>query len=451
LLERAGEADPLILAGHFERGGMGTQAADYYIRGAEVASSRRDDLDAERWYAKALELAGELPISAQRGRGLARFRIGEHAEAVAVLAAAQAQAAMEGNNLARTELLLDEAMVLDWLGEYQKAEERVLAAKRFGLDETSPIVEARLLLGLGRSSVRSNRSEQAADELARAAKNALALGDEGYETCVIALFMLGFILPGLGRLDEAAAALDQANRYCDERGDLLHLGGVLSNRALVRGYRGDSEGAVADFEGVIALGRKLGQPRIELIGQYNLAEYLYFIDDTAAAEPHLTAAETIAQNPKSATSPEIVKMLAARVKLYQGDIAGAAQIVRGIREAQAAARAKNGSEILAPTEDVFARVIELATGDSADEQWNEVEARAATCAMGQEQIEVLEARALWLMRHGRLEEAERRLIDVLELSKRTLTVMVPRLRRFLDAAREQLSKAVAGEVQSRRD
>ncbi len=436
LLERAGEADPLILAGHFERGGLGTHAAPYFIRGAELASARRDYLDAERCYSRSLELVGFLPLSAQRGRGLARFRLGQHAEAVAILSAAREQAECEGNTLTQAELLLDEAMLLDWLGEYQRAEARVLAAKSIELERTSPLVEARLLLGLGRSAVRFSRGEQAARELAGAAELAMPLGDEGYETRVIALLMLGFILPGLGRLDEASAVLDEVIRGCEERGDLLHLGPAFNNRALVRGYRGDREGAIADCEQSIAHGRKLGRPRTELVGHYNLAEYLYLVEDLDAAAPHLATALALAENRKTATPPEIVLMLAARIKFHSGDVVGAREVVQRIRRTQQSVRdEKNGLQILSPSEEVFATLIEVATAEATDAQWKEIERRSAEFSFGQEQIEVLEGRALWALRNGHLDEARQRYHEALELSTRILTVMTPRLQRGLDSIR----------------
>src|SRR5205814_3808729 len=36
-LEQHGEVDPMVLAGHFERGGEGVRAARYYLRAAEQA------------------------------------------------------------------------------------------------------------------------------------------------------------------------------------------------------------------------------------------------------------------------------------------------------------------------------------------------------------------------------------------------------------------------------
>lgn len=443
LLERAGESDPLILAGHFERGGVKARAAQDYVRGAELASSRRDYFDAERWYTRALELTGSLPISAQRDRGLARFRLGQHAEAVQILHAAAEEAARESAALVQTEILLDEAMVLDWLGEYQKAEERVLVAKELEFEGASPLVAARLLLGLGRSSVRSSRQEQAAQELARAADAAANLGEEGYETRFIALILLGFLLPGLGRLEEAAAVLDETIRACDERNDLVHYGSAISNRALVRAFQNDRDGAMADFEQAIALGRKLGHWRVELIGHYNLAEYLYLVDEASAAEVHMSAAVALSKRPNAGVPREVVDLLVARVKFYCGAEKEARSIVQQIRTAQDNARQKeSGLEILPRSQDVLCSALELATRAASSTEWDEVEARSVLDSFGQEQIEVVEAHALWAVRRGDYYLAEQCLEKALQLASRVQTVMIPRLQIQLAAVRETLSSGV---------
>src|SRR5690606_11468759 len=111
--------------------------------------------------------------------------------------------------------------------DFQASAERVERARARADAPRSPLLEARLLLGAGRSHHRADREEEAADALERAAVLAAPLGDEGYETLVITLMMLGFILQGLGRMDDAARALDETIRRADERGDRLHLGSAL--------------------------------------------------------------------------------------------------------------------------------------------------------------------------------------------------------------------------------
>ncbi len=430
LLERAGETDALILASHFERGGQGARAAEYYIRGAELASSRYDDLDAERWYTRALELAGSLPIVAQRGRGLARFRLGKQAESVDILHDAVGHAEREGNTVLQAELLLDEAMVFDWMGEYQKAEERVMTARGLEMRESSPLVDARLMLGLGRAALRSNRNEHAAVDLFRAVGAAIALGESGYETRVIALLMLGFILPFLDRLGEAISTLDEAIQACEERKDLLHLGPAMSNRALVRAYQGDRAGAMADFEQSILLGRKLGQRRVELVGNYNVAEYLYWADEVTSAEPFIQVAVSLAQHPNAGVPLAWVELLQARMKFYCGAEKDARAMIKQIRETQAVARkTQNGLEILPPSLDVLCAAVELATSAASVAGWDDVEARSAAYSEGQERIEIIEIRALWALRQGNLGEAKQAAERAIALSRQILTVMKPRLRR----------------------
>jgi len=437
-LERAGEADPVVLAGHYERGGLGILAADLYLRGAELASARLAYLDAERCYARASELMGGLPLAARRGRGLSRFRLGHHEDALADMAAAREQAAEAKDTAAEVEILLDEAMILDWMGEYRGAEERVSSAQERAAAVTSPRIKARLHLGAGRTLHRADREKEAAALLTCAADLASGLGDEGYETHVIALLLLGFILPNLGRTEDAARALDEVIRQCEERSDLLHLGAALNNRALVRAYRGDREGMVADFEHTIALGRELGQPMLELGGHFNLAEYLYLMDDVAAAEPHAQAAAAVASRCGSRYRPPVLA-LQGRLRLYQGDVAGAREAAAEVRAYQndTQARGDAADEALSPSEDVLCAMIELATAECEDAAWDALEACSAVCSVGQERIEVLEARALAALRRGLFAQARQQLGKALIASGKIPNVMEGRLRRWLAEAERQ--------------
>ncbi|WP_437325657.1 serine/threonine-protein kinase [Sorangium sp. So ce381] len=425
-LEAAGEADPLVLAAHCERGGLTARAASLLVRGAELAAARRAYLDAEGCYGRAEALLGALLPAARHARGLARFRLGRHTEALADLAAARDDAAAVSEPGAEIELLLDEAMILDWMGEYREASWRVEAAERLADWVASPLLGARLLLGVGRSLHRADREDDAAAVLSRAAAQAARLGDEGHETHIIARLMLGFILASLGRVDEAARGLDAVILSCEERSDLMHLGAALNNRGLVRALQGDRAGMIADCERTIALGHDLGQPALELIGHFNLAEYLYLMDDLEAAAPHAHAVQAIAPRCGERHAPVAVALLTARLRLYQGDEAGARGIALRLRAAQEEA----GGEALKPSEDVLCSMIELATRDDDHAAWAALEERSARCSVGQERIEVLEARALAAFRRGRHVDARSRLERALAAASTIPTVMGSRLRRW---------------------
>ncbi|XXX81483.1 protein kinase [Sorangium sp. So ce134] len=425
-LEAAGEADPLVLAAHCERGGLTARAASLLVRGAELAAARRAYLDAEGCYGRVEALLGALLPPARRARGLARFRLGRHTEALADLAAAREEAAAASEPGAQIELLLDEAMILDWTGEYRAASERVAAAERLADRVASPLLGARLLLGVGRSLHRADREDEAAAVLTRAAAQAARLGDEGHETHIIARLLLGFILASLGRVEEAARDLDAVIRSCEERSDLMHLGAALNNRGLARALQGDRAGMIADFERTIALGRDLGQPALELVGRYNLTESLYLMDDLAAATPHARAVQAMAPRCGDRHALNAVALLNARLRLYRGDEAGARGIVLRLRAAQEEA----GCEALKPSEDVLCAMIELATRDDDRAAWAALEERSARFSVGQERIEVLEARALAALRRGRHADARAQLERALAAASTIPTVMGGRLRRW---------------------
>ncbi|MDI1448547.1 serine/threonine-protein kinase [Polyangium sp. 6x1] len=430
-LEEKGEADALVLAEHFERGGAAARAASFYLASAEQSAARKDYLDAERCYGKAEALWGELPTLAQRGRGLSRFRLGRYHDALTVLARAREAAARRGEASLVVELYLDEAMVLDWTGEYREAERRVQCARveEQALASRSLLLEARVLLGVGRSAMRAEREEEAADELSRAAELASRLGDEGYETYMIAHLLLGYLLPLLGRVDEAAALLDEVIRRCEERGDLLHLGAAWNTRAMVRALRGDRDGMIRDFERTSELGRELGQPTMELAGHYNLAEHLYWMDDVEAAEPMIRAALGVAARRAGCVRPAMLALLDARIALVRGDARTARAIASALR---------GGAAEMSPSEDVLCAMIELATGDGegsfsdVDAAWEALEARSARESVGQEHIEVLEARAMHASRLGHRERAMRQLDEAIAAASRIPNVMSERLRRRRD-------------------
>lgn len=78
---------------------------------------------------------------------------------------------------------------------------------------------------------------------------------------------------------------------------------------------------------------------------------------------------------------------------------------------------------------------ELAATGAEDAAWDALEARSATCSVGQERIEVVEARALAALRRGRRADAAHDLARAVELSTRIPNMMRGRLQRWLAEAR----------------
>lgn len=400
---------------------------------AERARARHMYMDAELFYDRAINLSTEPHLNLQRGRGLMRCRLGRYDDALADFAVAYEMAVNQGDTTGTIEILLDEAMALDWMGRHATSAQKTEAAVALARErELTPAIEARLILSVGRSAHRRSSEVEAVESLEKAAERAVMVGDDGYETLVIALLMLGFIYQGLGRLDYAAGALELAIALCELHGDTIHLGPALSNRALLCACRGDTEGMLADYQRVFALGRALGQRELEVISQYNLGESFYLMDDLETAAPYIERAIEVDSRGTGGEARAVVLLLRARFLLYQGDERAAREEALKIRRREAAAR-ESGHEdaLLAPSEDVLCSMIELATRDAADAEWDALEDRSLSVSIGQERIEVLEARGLWALRRGRIKEAQKYLERALGEASRIPNVMAARVRRRL--------------------
>ncbi|WP_437905812.1 protein kinase [Sorangium sp. So ce327] len=454
--------DRLIpFAHHAAQAGLGEIAEIAYLSLAERARARHAYLDAETLYTRALEQpieptapgggppsrrapGGVRPdrAAAHRGRGLMRYRLGRYHDALADFASARAIARARGDIRAQIDILLDEATALDWMDEFKSSEERVEEAGVLADEITlSPALTARLALGAGRTLHRFSREEEAAAALERAAASAASLGDDGYETLVISLLMLGFVLQGLGRLDDAEDALGRAIALCEAHHDTLHLCVVTNNRALLWACRGDKARMIADLERVLALARDLGQGALERVGEYNLGEYLYLMDDLAAAGPHIDRALQIERHRFCGVCRPVALLLKARFLFFCGEQAEARALFEQMREMQERASAEGQADaLMVPSEAVLCAMIDLATqdGGSADDAaWDALVDRSAQSSVGQEHIEVLEIRAVTALRRGRLAAARGALSAALEAAERIPNVMGDRLRRHAAAIAER--------------
>ena len=456
----------LQLASHAAAAGLREVAEGAYLKLAEAAQARHAYVDAERLYSGALlalapraasdpdasrgslappgeratarldPAASARALQARRGRGRMHQRLGRYDDALDDFAAACELARAIGDATAEVEILLDEATALDWMNDYARSEERVIAAETMARERglASPAIEASLLLGLGRSRHRYSREDEAAPLIELAAELALHLGDEAYETRVVALLMLGFINQGTGRLDDAARVLEEAVALSEAHEDRFHLFCAVNNRAMLRSCLGDKAGMVAGFTRALSLARELGQLILEIVGYYNLGEFLFLMDDLDAAEYHVLKAMELERKRVGDEGRAVVKLLEARLRLYRGEEAEARAVATGLlRESDAARAAGLPDPLQVPSESVLCSMIDLATRDADDAAWDALEERSALFSVGQEHIEVLEARALAALRRGSRVEARARLLRAIAAAERIPNGMGDRLRRALAA------------------
>lgn len=431
-------------------------AEDAYLRLAEAARARHAYVDAERLYTQAIEQSESwlkqsvrqeepdaMPASsvhgassgvdsirrnrrreAFHGRALMRYRVGRNHDALLDFAEVRAQTNHDAF-VEHARILLDEATALDWMGEHVASRDKALAAQVLADGRATPELSARLHLAIGRSNARFSRLDDAVKELECAAHEAAALDEEGYETQVVALLLLGALQQGLGNLPGAETVLDRAVSLCEAHGDALHLGSSMNSRGVLRAFQGDSLGMVADFERVISLGRELGQYYVEFAGHYNLGEFLYWMERLDEAAVHVARAH--AMNERWATGgfrPETV-LLEARIALYRGDIEHAQSLARRLRGGEA-------TQLAVPSEDVLCSMVELATSNADDAAWDALEQRAMKWySVGQERIEVIEARAMAEVRQGRFDAARRHYERAAELAGQIPNVLRDRILRRL--------------------
>jgi tetratricopeptide (TPR) repeat protein len=423
------------LAFHAAVAGIREEALALYLDLAESARGRHAYLDAETLYTRALALldpADELRgLTLYRGRGMMRYRIGRYEDSLADFTRARELARRVADVRAEVEVLLDEAMALDWMNDYARSAACVEAAHARMGKVASTYVRSRLLLGVGTTWFRRGRWSEACPPLEAAADSANLLGDAGYETRVVAQLLLAVILPNLGRISEAEEVLEDVIASCTRRGDRFHLGSAINNRRNLWVSRKDLANAVKDQERFMHLGRELGMVGWEYFAEHNLGELHYQAGDAVAAAPHIARAiELERQHPEVAPRPWAL-LLHARVLAWEGQYAQARERLAQVREALARQRQASA---LSPSEEVLFSMVELTTQDADLETWRRLQQRSAEVSMEQEPLEVLEMMGLAALRRGERSEAVRVLQEALQRAAGIPNLMEGRLRRALDRA-----------------
>jgi tetratricopeptide (TPR) repeat protein len=431
------------LAFHAAKAGLRDQAGALYLQLAEQARSRHAYVQAESLYSQALQLlpAGDdrSRMVAWRGRGLMRYRASRF-DAVEDLALAREAARRLGDHAAEIEVMLDESTAFDWTDEYRKSralvgEAEALARSRLtGDGRAGQIVEARVLLGHGRALWRFCERKQALQKLLQAVERAEVLGDDGYETLVVSLLLLGDLLPWYGETARAEQAFERVIALCEAHGDRVHVAVALLNRRQIWIARRDLANAVEDTRRCIQIASELGLATTVFMGSYNLGEMFYQAGQAEAAWPHVLRAVEIEERRSSGVGRPVARVLQARLLAFEGQQQSARSLVDEIRAHQAGLAASGTTDgLLMPSEDVLLTLVDLFTRDASDDDWRALRSRADTYAVEQELIEVADLEARWLARRGRTAEARRRFEDAHRLAERIPNLLEPRLRAGTEA------------------
>ncbi|WP_437961202.1 protein kinase [Sorangium sp. So ce119] len=400
------ELEPL--ARHAAACGAGEEAAEAHLRLGDLAFARHRHVEAERCYTAALKLAGEDDrrgrARALAGRGRIRYRLHLIEEAMADLSAALELAGSDAEAELRADVLLEEATALDWTGAYEASSARVALARPLVEPARSPRLSARLCVAEGRTRLRRAEVAEAIALLSEGASLAESAGDE--ESRIIALVLLSTELAHAGRFAEAERRAEEAIALCERAEDLPHLCVAIMNRVVLWTLKKDLPRATADLRRAIALAREIGNPWLERVATYNVAELLYWSDQQDEALSLARRAHTLEQRFVDRPVPDC-SLLLARILAARGELDEARRLLAWIAGAcppEPSARAAHGCFLLLRC---------LLSDDASDGEpralllggLDEAELEAGPFLFADELLEVLSWRGRAAIRHGLVEVA----------------------------------------------
>lgn len=450
------------LALHAARSGQTERAAQEYLALGQEALAAQAYLPAEAAFGTALECLDEAGddrfVTAARGRGLMRFRLGRNEDAVGDLRLARAHAHRLGDAALEADIMLDEATVLDWRFKVEEAAALVKAAHALA-SEPDPLLEVRLASNLTRVVSRAGDAEGCVRVGAQAAEKAARLGDAAYEARVITLLMVAPDCCKLGRFDDAERYFETVIAQAQAHSDLHHQAAAYINRSMLWFSLDRIDRVVSDLESATAIARKIGEAFLEANALNNLAQVLYWSggqrgngesrvairseDELQAAAAHAARGLEVAIQLWGEHAPAVMgsELLVARIAAYRGEYEEAARLVRSIRARQAAAAGHETAGVgWGPGDDVLLEALELATSGADETRWAAHAAQAAAIELQHEdRLELLECRATAALREGRIEQGRALYVEAVELARQNQNLMSGRVlrnyaRRFGTAA-----------------
>ncbi len=429
------------MAFHAARSGLKLEAGTLYLDLAKRTLARHAYLDAESLFKNAIEnLPAEDDVSqiaASRGRGLMRFRLGRHEDALKDYAIALERATKIGARSSQMDLLLDEGIALDWMNEYKRSAAAVVEAEELAkLEPPPPAVRARILMGLGRTEYRAERLPTGCELLGQCVEVAAPLGEEGYEAYTQGMMMHAFVLSNLGRLDEAAQVSDRCIAVTEEANDALTLCSMLQNRGFLNFMLGRVDQVIVDFKRSIQTSREFGFAMLEALNIKDLGEVYFYLGQPDEAEPCARRAAELYAMTQGDTSTRVAysEVAIARIKAYRGDLDGARSVVDMINEKQARIRAESADTQALPMDgQILLDNVMLWCRGAPDDEFDALLERArAVPLQAPDIIELMEFKALNAVRLGRREDGLRLLEAALADAEKNAQVVADRLRRQID-------------------
>jgi class 3 adenylate cyclase/tetratricopeptide (TPR) repeat protein len=299
--DRVGEI-PLVLADHFEKGGVRDRAFHYLVRAAEAAARVNGNQEAGDCYRRALALAAEPrpggaapdPLSpralALANEGLAdvHYRMGEYEPAMQALADALP---LHEDPVGRAAVQRKRGQVCEKRGCHAEARAWFEAGLQEMQGADAEIETARIYTGLSLVHYHEGRLNHAVmvGEMALAAMR--RLGDT--RGVAQAAGTLGISYGVLGDWEVAIGHLTECLTLSEQLSDAYGLATVHNNLGLAWHRRGDAARAVQHFAKSAALFESLGNRHGLARACDNLSEAHLVLGDEAESQRHLERAVTL--------------------------------------------------------------------------------------------------------------------------------------------------------------
>jgi tetratricopeptide (TPR) repeat protein len=401
------------MAFHAGKSGLRAEAARLYLDLAHRASARHAYLEAELLYRNALENLSESEsdgkLAAQQGLGLMRFRLGRHEQALKNFAEALELTHKVDARAARVAILLEEAVVLDWMVDWPRSravseEAETLVAAEPAL--ATPVMVPRLHMARGRTQMRANQFAEAIDTFRLAIEAAEKVGDDGYEARTQSLSMLAYSAGNIGRYDEANEAISRCIELNEQHGDMLGKAGALQNRGVSSFLTGKLDLFLADIERVVQIAREYGFAMAECMAVRDLAEVYLVLGRIDEGLPRARRALEMFTLESGAGSRAVctVEVQIARMTAYQGDLRAAEENVRRVLAMQAEAQAAGRNEaVFVEAERILLDGVDFFLRAEADARFDAlIERGRALQLQPPDVVELMEWKGLSAVRAGRL-------------------------------------------------
>jgi class 3 adenylate cyclase/tetratricopeptide (TPR) repeat protein len=296
-------------------------------RAGERAEAHEGMREAERFYARALEIVeegSEAAIELRLRRAVVLQVQGQAQKALELLEPVATDARAAGRLDLTCEALMTLALIGHRQGMYGAAQARMEEALQLAVQVGNRKLQIKA--GSALASVKGDLGhvDEALDDLRRAISIAEEIDDRGLR--VVGHLRMGFLLYNVGDLEAAEEQLARCSRLAAELGSSRQEALATFPLALIKFLRGDVEEAERLAEQARAWLERTGDTYIQIQNLIALAQYALARDEASLAEERLREALPLALAEGSWLAGDIYRFLTEAL-VRQGRIDDAAQLV----------------------------------------------------------------------------------------------------------------------------